>query len=122
MDIEGLIWAVKNGDMKGLQERSQSLTDINCLLGNGRSLLHYAADYGQTEICEYLLTKGANINCPDKYGVTPLLAAVYEDHVACAKLLLNKGAKLLDTPDGSSYLDIARSPDLQKLLRDYGAV
>ncbi|KAA3677036.1 uncharacterized protein DEA37_0006082 [Paragonimus westermani] len=84
MDIEGIIWAVKNGDLKSIQELSQS--------------------------------------CPDKYGVTPLLAAVYEDHVACAKLLLNKGAKLLDPPDGSSYLDIARSPNLQKLLRDHGAV
>jgi ankyrin repeat protein len=28
----------------------------------GRTYLHYACDYGQQEIIDYLLSKGANIN------------------------------------------------------------
>lgn len=34
---------------------------INELI-KGRTYLHYACDYGQKEIIEYLLNKGANIN------------------------------------------------------------
>ena len=34
---------------------------MNCSL-NGRPLIHYAADYGQKEIIQYLISKGANVN------------------------------------------------------------
>ncbi len=33
--------------------------DINAELQNGRNVIHYAADYGQAEVVEYLLSKGA---------------------------------------------------------------
>ena len=33
---------------------------------NGRTLIHYAADYGQKEVCEYLIQHGADINVCDK--------------------------------------------------------
>ena len=29
---------------------------------NGRMALHWAADYGQTEVIEYLISKGAKVN------------------------------------------------------------
>lgn len=29
---------------------------------NGRMLLHYAADYGQSEVVSYLISRGANVN------------------------------------------------------------
>ena len=35
--------------------------DVNAPI-DGRSPIHYAADYGQLEVLEYLLNKGANIN------------------------------------------------------------
>lgn len=76
----------------------------------GRTYLHYACDYGQIAIIEFLLTKGADINVgifyikndyffllflfnfkiPDKYNITPLLAAIWENHVACVNLLIRK--------------------------------
>ena len=31
---------------------------------------------------EYLLSKGADVDSKDSYGITPLLAAVYEGHEA----------------------------------------
>ena len=31
-------------------------------------------------IMEYLLSKGAQVDSKDSYGITPLLAAVYEGH------------------------------------------
>ena len=35
--------------------------DVNKLI-NGRTLLHYAADYGQGDVLRYLLEKGADAN------------------------------------------------------------
>ena len=35
---------------------------MNSDLPAGRKPLHYAADYGQTEVVEYLLSAGADIN------------------------------------------------------------
>lgn len=29
---------------------------------NGRTLLHYAADYGQSEVVSYLVSKGAEVD------------------------------------------------------------
>ncbi|KAJ1166417.1 hypothetical protein NDU88_006821 [Pleurodeles waltl] len=64
--------------------------DVNRTLDGGRKPLHYAADCGQEEILEFLLSKGADINAADKHGITPLLSACYEGHTKCVKLLLSK--------------------------------
>ena len=81
----------------------QSGFDVNAELLNGRNPLHYAADYGQVDVIEYLLTKGANIDVsgvsyditillqlPDKHGITALLAAIFEGHTECVRLLISK--------------------------------
>ena len=54
----------------------------------GRNALHFAADYGQTEILSYLLDNGgvAFINQADHLGITPLMNAVYEGHSNCVKV------------------------------------
>jgi ankyrin repeat protein len=78
---------------------------------NGRSLLHYAADAGNFDILKELINNGANVNVnnlnrtvsldltksffftfqsKDKFGLTPLLAAIYEDHTDCVKYLLEQ--------------------------------
>ncbi len=36
--------------------------DVNHDLSGGRAPLHYAADMGQTEVIQYLVSKGANVN------------------------------------------------------------
>ena len=51
-----------------------------------------AADYGQAKILEYLISKGLEaslLDSPDKHGITPLLAAVFEGHTECVKILIN---------------------------------
>ena len=35
---------------------------MNAELMNGRNAIHYAADYGQTEIVKLLVEKGADVN------------------------------------------------------------
>ncbi|XP_073824776.1 myotrophin homolog isoform X2 [Musca autumnalis] len=84
---------------------------------NGRYPMHYAADYGQHEVLEYLIKMGAHLNVKDKHGITPLLAAIWEGHTECVKLLLEKGAdKNGETPDGKSYAEAAEKEEIRKLL------
>ena len=55
---------------------------------------------------------------PDKYGITPLLAAIYEGHEEAVKVLILKGAdKSGKAPDGRSYLEVAESDEMRALLK-----
>lgn len=114
-----MVWACKNGDLDQVKQiAEQPGFDVNADLQNGRNGLHFAADYNQIEIIEYLLSKGANINLPDKHGITPLLASVYESNTECVRLLIKKGAdKNLKAPDGRSYFECAEADDIKSLLK-----
>lgn len=53
----------------------------------------------------------------DKHGITPILAAIWEGHTDCVRLLLANGApKTGQAPDGTSYLDAAEKPEIKALL------
>lgn len=85
--------------------------------------LHYAADYGQTTVLNYLLDKGADPNVSvyiqdnifvltnmyylinlkyiifqmlDKHGISVLLAAIWEGHTDCVKTLLKNVSTIVD--------------------------
>ena len=55
--------------------------------------MHLAADYGQLEVLEYLVSQGADINAKDKHGISVILAAIWEGHAKCVKFLLEKVIK-----------------------------
>lgn len=58
------------------------------------------------------------LQATDKHGITTLLAAIWEGHTNCVKLLLEKGAKPDGlTPDGTSYLDAAEKDEIKQLLK-----
>uniref|UniRef100_A0AAZ1XEC4 Myotrophin n=1 Tax=Oreochromis aureus TaxID=47969 RepID=A0AAZ1XEC4_OREAU len=92
--------------------------DVNRTLDGGRKPLHYAADFGQTDVVEFLISKGADINAPDKHGFTPLMTACFEGHLSCVKLLLEKGAdKDQKSPDGMTALEAAATEPIKALLK-----
>ncbi|MEQ2218768.1 hypothetical protein XENOCAPTIV_007890 [Xenoophorus captivus] len=108
--------------------------DVNRTLESGRKPLHYAADFGQAEVVEYLISKGADVNStvqaagilkedfknhfylissqqvPDKHGLTPLISACYEGHLQCVKILIEKvqlkGKRSIRGPDLNTYTAI----------------
>lgn len=54
----------------------------------------------------------------DKHGITPLLAAIWEGHTSCVRVLLEHGAnKSGTTPDGQTYEAAAEKPEIKSLLR-----
>ncbi|KAH7952803.1 hypothetical protein HPB49_001345 [Dermacentor silvarum] len=53
----------------------------------------------------------------DKYGISALLAAIWEGHTACVKLMVEKGAsKDGRTPEGQTYLEAAEKQEIRDLL------
>ncbi|EDV26079.1 Myotrophin [Trichoplax sp. H2] len=115
---DNLIWAIKNGDLEAVKMTISSQNiDVNGQLQSGRMPLHYAADYGQAKVMDYLLDQGANINQLDKHGISPLLAAIWEGHTNCVKLLIDRGAdKNAKAPSGNSYIQEAESQEIRQLL------
>ncbi|XP_069684698.1 myotrophin [Periplaneta americana] len=113
-----LVWGIKNGDLDQVKDIvEQKEIDVNEEI-NGRPPLHYAADYGQGDVIQYLLSKGANVNAKDKHGISALLAAIWEGHTDCVKLLLEQGAqKDGRAPDGTSYVDAAEKEEIKQLLK-----
>ena len=116
--MEELKWAAQNGDLDKVKlSYAQGNFNIDADLGGGRTALHCAADYGQTEIVKYLLSEGANVNALDKHGISPLLNAVFEGHTDCVKVLLEKGAnKNQKTPDGATPYEAAEKEEICNLL------
>ena len=55
-------------------------------------LILEAALKGQTEIADLLIAKGANVNCRDKAGATPLHQAALKGNTDIANVLLQHGA------------------------------
>ena len=83
----------------------------------GRSLLHRAAQEGDTDIVECLFSIGFNPNIKEKCGVTPLIIAVIsKNKEICDILVKNKasvrGPLFSDVP---SPMDIARKMELTEI-------
>lgn len=112
-------WAIKTGDLAGVKEYvEKDKMNVNMKGNNGRTPLHWAADYGQVEIMQFLLSKGAKVNEKDSYGITPLLAAVYEDKAKAVELLLKSGADAkIKGPDGLTAKEAATSEAVKKLFK-----
>jgi len=112
-----IMWAIKNGDLDQVKELiEQRNFNVNQEV-TSRFPIHYAADYGQSDVLAYLLKRGADSNIKDKHGITPILAAIWEGHTQCVRLLLESGAaKTGNAPDGTSYIDSADKSEIRELL------
>jgi len=68
-----------------------------------------ASSSGQTEIVEFLLAQGAEVDAPQTGGVTALHSAAHNGNQPLVILLLSKGADpKLRTDDGRNAVDMAR--------------
>ena len=69
---------------------SESSVDI--LDGEGRTPLIYASFSGNSEILQWLIEKGADVNTQDRRGYSALHAASQNRHVSIIQILLQSGA------------------------------
>ena len=116
---DAFLWAIKNGDLEEVKKLvATEGVNVNNEISGGRCPLHFASDYGQLAVCEHLLEKGAIVDQLDKHGITPLLAAIWEDHIDVCKFLIAKGAnKKGSTPDGVGYFYSTENKDIKDLLK-----
>ncbi|QRI43021.1 ankyrin repeat protein [Cheloniid poxvirus 1] len=67
--------------------------DVNKVDKNMKSTpLHFVADYNNTNIMEFLILYGANVNIPDKCDNYPLHKAVCKSNIKGVEILLRNGA------------------------------
>ncbi|KAH8342633.1 hypothetical protein KR067_005983 [Drosophila pandora] len=135
--IEDIIWTIKNGEFEAVKKaflgkpesESQAGSESGSSLDKGfkprnvndpmgvRFPLHYAADFGQLKLLKFFVHMGAEVDRKDKYGITPLLAAIWEGHTRCVEFLLQVGASRTErTPGGQSYVEAAEREDIRRLL------
>lgn len=67
---------------------------INEPLCAGRRALHYAAAGNAVDVAVWLIEKGASVDAPDIYGLTPLDVAIANGSLATARVLAGRGARL----------------------------
>lgn len=60
----------------------------------GEAALHWAANYGDSDLAEMLITEGAKVDEKDNYGDTSLHNAALFSNIEVVKLLLSKGADI----------------------------
>jgi len=74
--------------------QTQGLVNLRTATGLGQTALHLAAFYGRRANIELLLDHGASVHLRDDVGHTALFYALFNNHVACADLLVKAGAHL----------------------------
>jgi ankyrin repeat protein len=117
--------ACYNGDLETVKRMVNENPDlVNSRNSDGRFPLEMAAQTGQTEICLFLLEKGANVNM-NRRGATALhMAALYGGKTALILLLLDKGADInARTGNGHTPLNLAvigKQKEIANLLLDRG--
>jgi len=70
--------------------------------------LHFAARDGVSDMVEFMLDHGADINAPGEDGWTPLHFAAAHGHTFIVRFLLDNGARVdAAAADGSTPIDLA---------------
>jgi ankyrin repeat protein len=92
---------------------------------DGSTPLHEAIRHSDSAAIKALLSRGADVNAPTRYGVTPLDLAALQGDTAIVRTLLDAGAKPnAGTPGGETPLMTAARVgrvDMVTLLLDRGA-
>lgn len=117
-----LMWA---GDLSMVKLLTAKGANTNAVFEQtGRTRLQEACVTGQTDIVEFLLAQGGDIEQRDKGGAKLVVLAAGYGHVDVMELLIAKGADIhLTDPDGCTLLDVAkqrRHAEVVSLLQQHG--
>ena len=102
--------AAYEGDMGKVRSGIESGMDVNGFDSTQKlTALHMAAYNGHTEIVDYLLKKGATVDCRDRDKKTPLIHACTGPFSATVKALIKAGADVnaIDGTEGFTPLMMA---------------
>lgn len=120
--------AIQKGDLAKVQELIEIDPKLVSARGNNHfTPLLFATNNNRSEIAEFLILKGADINevfMDDYYGNTPISFAIRNDNLYLVKLLHENGADIqFRTKLGENYLHFAAAQnrvDIARYLLDCG--
>jgi len=108
--VRKLMHAAKNGILERVRElhRGGYLLSVVDHRYHDFTALHYAAQFGYTDVMEFLISHDVDTDQKDSMGLTPLHIAAFYNALAAVKLLLRKGANPnLQDKAGSTPLHLA---------------
>jgi len=117
--------AVNAGDLVSVKSLLKDKPDlVSSKDSKGNTPLHVAAENGNNEVAELLLTKGADVNARNNDGATPLHLAALMGSKEFAELLLTNGADVnAKENDGRTPMAVARlyrRKDVAEFLHQHG--
>lgn len=125
MSFDAVVMAI-NADASAASIKyllDQPGNETSKLTHDSRTYLHWAANKGNVEVMEYLVTKGAKANIEDSHGTTPLnfAAGAGQQNLKVYDICLANGADLKKdlNQDGANALLLAVSSDKDFTLTDY---
>ncbi|GMH33513.1 hypothetical protein BSKO_01347 [Bryopsis sp. KO-2023] len=89
--------------------------EANCCDYDQRTALHLAASEGMLRVAEFLTRSGANVNCVDRWGNTPLVDAVRGGHDMLIKLLKGRSGVLPPSFGGSQLCQSCADGDIHSI-------
>ncbi|RYG08421.1 MAG: ankyrin repeat domain-containing protein, partial [Chitinophagaceae bacterium] len=102
---------------------TQPGNEVSKLTHDGRIYLHWAASRGNSDLVEYLISKGSNVTVKDSHGTSPLMfaASAGQQNTKIYDLFIAKGANLKTDLSGSgaNALLVAIGSDKDFKLTDY---
>jgi hypothetical protein len=120
----GLHEAVIQGDLEAVKQLISSGTDVNePEKMSGSSPLISASLFGKTEIAEYLIKSGADVNLKNNDGSTALHTSAFFCQVEIVEMLLKNGAdKTITNNSGATALKTVEGPfEMVRGIYDYFA-
>ena len=90
--LHHVAWTGKNRCLEILLKLKSNANKIK--REDGKTPLHYSAQYGTVESAQILITYGAKVNAQDFNGTTPLHEAALNGHVGIIELLLKHNANV----------------------------
>ena len=91
---DAMVEAAERGELVEVCKHLANGCDANFVTDKSWTALHRASAYGQTAVVEVLLDFGADVDCRDRNGVTPLMCAALQGHYLAVKRLLAAGARV----------------------------
>lgn len=80
-----------------------------------------AAQFGHVNVVEMLAAFGASVNLPKNDGLTPLMASVMHNQVACAKSLLELNSDTTRTTKAGWSVAKSENAEIKALLKAHKA-
>ena len=117
--------AAMHEDNAAVRALIQQKADVNAVLPDGTTALHWAAQADDLETVGLLIQAGANVKAKDRYGFTPLYFAATNGSAAVIRMLLDAGAdpNAADAGGETALMTATRSgnADALKALLQNGA-